>query len=248
MPNIPWHENDEFWELWYPFIFNQSSFKNAITEVEQLITLLGLKPNSIVLDLCCGVGRHSIELAKKGFIVTGVDRTKKYLESAKNITKKQNLDIDFILEDMRKYRKINYFDSVFNLYTSFSYFEDPEEDVLVLKNALKSLKKGGKLVIDLMGKEILARIFQEKDWQEIDGVYALEERKVSKGWSWMENRWIIINKGEIKEFEVNHRLYSGKEMENLMREVGFSKVSIFGDFKGSSYDQNANRLVVIAIK
>ena len=78
----PWHEDDTFWETWGPVMFTDQRLADAVEQVENVISLLGIKPGAHVLDLGCGVGRHSLELARRGFQVTGVDRTQRYLEQA----------------------------------------------------------------------------------------------------------------------------------------------------------------------
>ena len=115
-------------------------------------------------------------------------------------------------------------------------------------NVYRSLKPGGTFVIELMGKEILARIFQERDWQEQDGAFILYERRVTDSWTWMENRWIIIKDSKRTEFKITHRLYSATELASLLVECGFRQVNAFGDLSGSPYDHTAKRLVMIAHK
>jgi hypothetical protein len=100
----------------------------------------------------------------------------------------------------------------------------------------------------MMGKEVLARIFRERDWHEENGTIFLEERKLSNGWSWIQNRWIMIKGGERKEFTFSLRLYSGEELSSLLSESGFNSVELFGDLSGMPYDHAANRLVAVAIK
>ena len=75
-----WHEQDQFWEM-VP-LFGPDRLEMAPEEVEGVISLLGIEPGASVLDLCCGVGRHSLELARRGYRVTGVDRTASYLQTA----------------------------------------------------------------------------------------------------------------------------------------------------------------------
>ena len=243
-----WHENDEFWETWSSFMFTENTIKSASEDVESIISLLNLDKNLKILDLCCGIGRHTYEFAKRGYTVTGVDRTSKYLQQAKDRLSNDDLVAEFIQEDMRKYKSSNTFDVVINLFTSFSYFKEIEDDKQVLRNICESLKPGGISVIELMGKEILARIFQSRDWEEIDGVYALQQRETSQDWSWMKNKWIIIKEGVIKEYFVEHRLYSAFELKIMLKEVGFSEIKVYGDFKGSPYNENARRLICIAKK
>ena len=242
----PWYDQDEFWAATAPVLFHQARWDRAPAEVDGIVSLLGLVPGSSVLDLCCGPGRHSIELARRGYQVTGVDRTASYLEEASARAKKEDLEIEFVHEDMRNFVRANAFDAVLNMYTSFGYFEDPEEDQNIISNIRASLKPGGALFLDAMGKEILARIFRERDWVEIDDVIMLEERELSKNWGWVKSRWIILREGEMKEFTLELRPYSGVELSGLLIKSGFDSVEIYGDMEGAPYDQNAKRLITVA--
>lgn len=243
-----WHESDEFWQTAESVLFSKQRWENAPIEIDNVISLLQLKSGAKVLDLCCGVGRHSLELAKKGFLVTGVDRTKRYLIQAKQKAKQAKLPIKFIQADMRKFCRPNAFDAVINMFTAFGYFENPNDDKRVVKKVYLSLKPGGVLLLELMGKEILARIFLERSWQEENGTIILEERKLSQNWGWIENRWILLKDGKQHEFKVSHRLYSAVELSNLLKECGFKKIEVYGDLTGASYDHTAKRLVVKAGK
>ncbi len=243
-----WYDDDWFWETFGPTMFGQKRWEDAPKEVDELILLLGIKSGSVILDLCCGQGRHSLELARRGFRVTGVDRTTSYLSEAKKRAKADGLHIEFIEEDMRKFSRAEGFDVVINMFTAFGYFEDLAEDKRVLSNIFSSLRKGGKLIIDVMGKEILARIFCERDWQEQDEFFVLQERKVSQNWSRMENRWILLKNGRQYETKFSHRLYSATELLGLLTDSGFSCINIYGDLTGAEYDHNAKRLIAVANK
>jgi len=216
--------------------------------VVKALALLKLEPGAAVLDLCCGPGRHSLELARRGFKVTGVDRTARFLEEARRRAEAEGLVIEFVQGDMRTFRRPEAFDAVINLFTSFGYFDDPQEDKQVLENVYTSLRPNGKLLLDTMGKEVLARIFRERDWFEQDGALFLEERRLLEGWSRIETRWIIVRDGEQEEFTLKLRLYSGAELRALLREIGFRRVELFGNLDGEPYDQNARRLVALAEK
>jgi len=243
-----WHEEDDFWEIMAPKIFGKQHWQRAPVEVGNVISLLKLGQGAYVLDLCCGPGRHSLELARRGFQVVGVDRTSKYLEAARRQAEAEGLNVDFMQEDMRNFCRPDTFNAVLNLYTSFGYFENPEDDRKVLRNVHLSLKTGGKLLMDLMGKEVLAGVFRERDWHEENGVIFLEERKLNSGWSWVQARWIMIKGNERKEFTLSHRLYSGAELSSLLAESGFSSVELYGDLSGMPYDHTAKRLVALATK
>ena len=242
----PWYENNDFWRTVGPVLFRKSRWEMASEEVGHVISLLRIEPGAKVLDLCCGVGRHSIELARRGFKVTGVDITPHYLREARHKAKKAKLNIEFIKDDMRNFRRRNAYDVVINLFGSFGYFRDQRDDYRVAKNAYSSLKKNGSFIIELMGKEILARIFQKRDWYEIDDTIVLEERKTDKDWKRIESRWIIVKGKRKKEYTISLRLYSAVELSALLQSVGFRKIDVYGDLKGSPYDQVAKRLVVVA--
>ncbi len=242
----PWYEEDSFWETVAPVLFSERRWSDAPTEVQHVVSLLGISPGARVLDLCCGVGRHSLELARRGFHVTGVDKTAVYLESARRQAKAEGLDVEFVQDDMRAFCSPDAFDAAINLFTSFGYFEDPEDDRRVVMNVYRSLRSDGAFLMDLMGKEVVARVFQERGWREEDGIILLEERKVSNNWGWIENRWVIVKDGEKREVKISLRLYSAVELSALLRECGFDTVDVYGDVKGAPYDHMAKRLVAVA--
>ena len=243
-----WHEDERFWRTFAPTMFGTKQWEDAPREVDELTSLLGIKSGSVILDLCCGPGRHCLDLARRGFRVTGVDRTSAYITEARKRARAEKLDIEFIQEDMRKFSRHEGFDVVINMFTAFGYFEDLAEDKRVLSNIYRSLRKGGKLIIDIISKEILARIFQKRDWHARDGFFVLQERKVIQNWSRMENRWILLKNGRCYETRFSHRLYSAVELSDLLRDSGFSRVNIYGDLTGADYDHNAKRLIAVANK
>ena len=155
-----WHEDDTFWVETLPVLFPESRVREAHKEIEQILALADIPSGAVVLDLCCGIGRHSLELARRGFRVTGVDRTKQYLDLAAAGAGRESLSLELIQEDMRAFRREESYDAVLNLFTSFGYFEDPRDDQRVVDNVYASLRSGGVLVMQLMSKEVLARIFR----------------------------------------------------------------------------------------
>jgi len=245
----PWHEQDEFWSETESLMFTPKRIEDAVDEIDKIETLLELESDMHVLDMSCGLGRHSHELARRGYRVTAVDRTERYLRKAATMAESENLDIEFVQEDMREFCRPATFDVAINLFTSFGYFEDPDDDRKSATNLYESLKPGGVLIMEMMGKEIIARIFQERDWHETeDGTLVLEERKVSRDWGWMENRWIMIRGNERREQHFCHRPYSAAELTTLLLGCGFKTAQAYGGIDGSPYDHQAKRLVVVARK
>ena len=107
---------------------------------------------------------------------------------------------------------------------------------------------GGAALFEMMGKEVLARVFRERDWVEIDDVILMEERTVGKEWNWMETRWILLRNQERKEFKLFLWLYSAREICQLLEDVGFGSVDVYGSLEAVPYDQKAVRLVAVARK
>ena len=153
-----WFENEDLWRDLYPYLFPPERFEAAGEEVTALLELAGFSGKR-VLDLCCGPGRHSVELARRGYEVTGVDRSPYLLERAQDRTAEMGVEVEWVLDDMRSFRRPAAFGLAINLYTSFGYTSSEAHDMRVLRNVRESLQPGGSLVMELMGKEILASIF-----------------------------------------------------------------------------------------
>jgi SAM-dependent methyltransferase len=250
MTHMPaWYEDDTFWETFGPSIFTAERTSQTAAEVGAIIALLQLKPGSMVLDLCCGPGRHSLEFARRGFLVTGVDRTSSYLEQARERTLSEHLSIEFLKSDMRSFVRQDTFDAALNFLTSFGYFEDPTDDFKVAQNLALSLKVGGKFLLEANGKEIVARNFQERRWRRNnDGTFLLEEARIGNGWDLVKMKWILAGDGMTKEFALSVRLYAASELIALLKRAGFREARAFGDVSGVPYDDKAKRLVVVALR
>jgi SAM-dependent methyltransferase len=245
---VPWHEQDDFWIDIGSVLFSMFHQTDTPAEIDKIVSLTGIKPGMAVLDLGCGIGRHSLELARQGYSVTGVDRTDAYLKTARENAGKEGLNVEFIRQDMREFRRPNGYDAVISMFTSFGYFEDPDDDRQVADNMFACLRPNGVLLIDVAGQEIVKRIWQDKDWHENEDVFLLEERSHSDDWSWCESRWILFKDGIKTEQRFSNRLYSAQMMTSLLLQTGFSRTEIYGSLAGTPYDETAQRLVVVGRK
>jgi 2-polyprenyl-3-methyl-5-hydroxy-6-metoxy-1,4-benzoquinol methylase len=136
-----WFDDEAFWRELYPFMFSGRRIAEADEQMAKVLALT--KPaGKAVLDLCCGDGRCSIALAKKGFRVTGVDRTAYLLNKARARARSASLKIEWVREDMRDFVRPAAFDLVISMFTSFGYFDDKGEDLRVLENMFASLRAG----------------------------------------------------------------------------------------------------------
>jgi SAM-dependent methyltransferase len=243
-----WFADDEFWVVSYPFMFPDTSFTSAVEDVPKIVALSGVM-GTTVLDQCCGPGRYSIPLAKHGYAITGVDRTAFLLEKARAYAEAEQVKVEWVQEDMRHFIRPHTFDLVLNLYTSFGFFDDPGDNRDVLRNVFTSLKTDGVLVLDVAGKEVLARVFQPTGSKTMpNGNLLVQRRAVIDDWSKMDNEWIIIENDVARTFRLRHWVYSGHELKDLLASVGFSHNALYGDFDGAAYGPNARRLIAVARK
>ncbi len=247
MPENEWFEDQIFWEQFESALFPEERLERTSEQVDRFVDLLALDEGDSVLDLPCGIGRHSLEFARRGFEVTALDITEEYLNKAESKAKREGLDIEFIREDMREFKREESFNAVINFFTSFGYSKEREDNLKILRNVHTSLKSEGRFLLDVMGKEILRRVFTERDWRRLDEGYFLEERSFNEESNMLESRWILIrNDGEVREHEFLYKAYTASELERLLREAGFAEIDIYGDLERASYDQDASRLIALA--
>jgi SAM-dependent methyltransferase len=243
-----WFEDDALWRAMTPLLFSQ---KRAGNPAEQVLKALKLvKPRGKdILDLCCGPGRWSVPLAQRGFRVTGVDRTKYFLKRARAKARSAKVRIAWVRQDMRDFVRPGAFDVALSTFTSFGYFDDKGEDLLVLRNIFTSLRPGGSLLMEMAGKEILARIYQPTTSSQLpDGSVLFERHEVSDGWSRMRNEWTFVKDGKARTWRFHVTIYSGQELRDRLEQAGFAGVKLFGSFDGEEYGANAQRLIVVGRK
>jgi SAM-dependent methyltransferase len=242
-----WFADEEFWIASYPFMFPDRRIEEAEREVEQILTLTEQTAGA-VLDLACGPGRHAVALARRGFAVTGVDRSAFLLGKARSRAKELGLAIDFVHDDMRAIRRPATYDVALSLFTSFGFFQDDADNQRVLDNVAESLKPGGVFVLDMLGKEILARIFTPTGSTEAPDGLVIQRRRVASDWSRVDNEWILLKDERTRTFRFGHWIYSAREIEWMFRKAGFGDVRVFGSLAGIPYGPGAERLVVIGTK
>lgn len=243
-----WFADESFWLALYPFLFPEERFAVAAAQVEQLLALTDIR-GGVVLDLCCGPGRHATVLAKKGFTVTGVDISPFLLEQAKARARTEGATVEWMLDDMRHFVRPEAYDLVLSLFTSFGFFGNKNDDLKVLGNIYQSLKPGGACVMDMLGKERLAKTFQPTTSQQApDGTLLVQRHEIVDDWSRIRNEWILIQDGRVRSFTFHLTLYSGQELKDGLYAVGFRRVRLCGDLEGNAYGPQAQRLVAVAWK
>jgi SAM-dependent methyltransferase len=244
-----WFADEEFWQDTYEVMFPPGRFEKTPGEIDRLLELVDMEPGR-ALDLCCGPGRHSCELAARGWQVTSVDRSPFLLGQARHHAEEREVDLELVECDMREFRRAGAFDLALSLFTSFGYFDDDEDNQLVLGNLAESLAPGGALVMDMVGKEVLARVYRDAQVAEAhdESTLLIERPRVLPGWQRVENEWIVLQNGQARSYRFRHWLYSGRELSQMLKRAGFERCDLYGGLDGSPYDTTAGRLVAVAWK
>jgi len=221
--------------------------KSAASEVDAILRMLNITRPSRILDLCCGFGRHSIILAKKGHQVTGLDLSEKFLQKARDKADMLNLRLELEQRDMRDIQHMNEFDAVINLFTAFGFFDSEADDLMVLQGISRALKPDGQFLIDTINRDNVIYSRQTQTWTIENGLVVLEERFFDFFKSRLEiAHHLVENSGVKRKLESSFRLYTLREMLDMFSRAGLTLTDVYGDFDGSHYNANSPRMILVA--
>lgn len=223
--------------------------QQAEKEATFLIEALKMKKGSLILDLACGQGRHSIALAQHGMNVVGVDTSKQLLRTAKQRAEENKVNVSFIKDDMRIYCVPKHYDTVLILGNSFGYFNDIDNE-RVLSKVASSLKPCGQFVLDLSNTlGMLRRPITGKWTQKITGGKLTTQTLDFNPKTFQVSMQWQIFKNKIKTSLIGTlRLYTPPEITRLLAEHGFIIKKTYGSFSNESYNIKTKRYLVIAQK
>jgi len=239
--------NDWFNSSEYLEVYKHRNEKDAENHIKFVLSNIKLERKSKILDMACGAGRHSIILAKQGFNVTGIDLSENLLSEAKKNASEEKLTIKFIKSDIREFNTEDRFNLILNLFTSFGYFNKEEDNFLVLQKAFEFLEKSGFFILDFFNKNYLLKNLIPLTEEIQEDKKIIQKRFIRKGR--VEKTIEIFTNEDKKEFSESVKLYSNQELVNMLLEIGFEIVSLFGDFDGSVFDiDNSPRFIAICKK
>ena len=221
----------------------------GLKEARVIAKLLGLHKGDKVLDLCCGTGRHAVPLARRGVEVLGIDATPAYLAEARKNAKGSGAK--FLLGDMRKLPMTREFDAVINMWTSFGYFTDPQDDRKAMRAIAGALKPGGVFLIDIVNADYLRRHAQPRRWDEIeDGGYRLEDFYMFEGRDPGHiNTWTLLRPGKAPASATFFvRSYDASRLSRLLRWSGLIPNGRWGGLNGEPFDRHDSPRLVMRAK
>lgn len=204
---------------------------NTAQDVDALVRVAGLKPSHHILDLCCGQGRHSIELARRGFeYVTGLDRSRYLVRLARRRASREGVRVTFREGDARKFRlPAASFDAVTLLGNSFGYFDREEDDLAVLRSVLRVLRPHGCLFLDLTDGDWMRAHYEPRSWEWLDqNHFVCRERALAQDGRRLVSREVVTHaeRGVIADQFYAERLYSQEEILSLLKDAGFVDVEL----------------------
>ncbi|MBQ0865525.1 class I SAM-dependent methyltransferase [Streptomyces sp. RK75] len=240
-------QDDDFWTEFHDFLFSEQRHAQA-EELLDTSPLLSFPADARVLDMCCGPGVFTVPLARRGHDVTGVDTSGAMLDRARKRAAEAGVRVAYVRADAREYENPGGFDLVLNLFTSFGYFEDPADNARMLRTMYSCLAPGGTLVLDLAGKELLARKVTPPKVVRRGEDLMVQTDTVLDDWARLRSDWVLVRGERVTRATLVWFVYSAVELRRMAQEAGFGRVEVFGGFDGRPYDENAERLVLRAIR
>lgn len=245
---------------WYTQIFNEDYFRTISKssprqtrrEAKFIVDRLGIEKGARVLDLCCGYGRHTIELAKQGFDMVGLDLSMVMLKKALADAQAGNQIIKFVHGDMQKLTFKAVFDAVYNVQTSFGYFDDLR-NFKVLQGVYRALKPGGVLLIETINRDFVVEELPLRLWWKATECMLLEEIDMEHftGVLKIKRSFVFEDSGRAPwEQNIHIRLYTPIELRAMLMRAGFNVLELSGDYSlpGAFFGATSPRIIFVAEK
>lgn len=246
---VDWFRNPAYLKL-----YRHRSISEAKQTIQTILDVTGFgslspeqKASLSALDIACGGGRHAVELAEQGFAVTANDLSPFLLKETEALALARGVEMRLSQSDMREIRFSEEFNLVVQLFTSFGYFQDREEEQVVITNVYRALKSGGWYVLDFFNSDHVRKSLNPFSSREVDGMRVVEERAIRS--NRIEKLIALSENGKTSRFRESVRLYSYEELEMMVSEAGFEIHTVLGNYDGSRFDPHTSpRLIIIARK
>src|ERR1700694_5153188 len=251
----------DWWQTWfgpgYLALYDAFLAERTPIEVDQIEALLQLRPPRRILDLPCGQGRHAIELARRGYEVTGVDLSAYMLGVARERAEAHGVKARWLIGDMREALPGETFDLILNLFTSLGYFDDEADDRRVCLAAASMLEPGGRFLLEVINGQRIMGNFQEREWFTVGDTAVMERRTLDRAARVMARRSLdrptrrmvverTVSSTDGEETSVHAvRLYSGPALKTMLHAAGFSRLELYGDWDGAPLTPESLRVLAV---
>jgi len=247
---MAWYE--DFFDSWYlKYWIQPITAERTRREVDAIIRHLDLRTDSKILDLCCGQGRHSLDLARRGYQnIIGMDLSPTLLEACRTQSAREGLSLHFLQGDMRQIPFSAEFDGIFNFYTAFGYFEQDEDNQAVLNAVGKALKPGGRFLLDYPCLEGRMANWKTQEFFEYDDGTIMLHEILHDVWSQtIQNHVLYITKDNQRHrtgFTLRH--YYGRELQQCFQRAGLKTLAAYGSIDGGALTNRDTRILVLGEK
>lgn len=226
--------------------------ERSVYDVNGLISLLGLQEGQRLLDVPCGYGRHSVQLAARGFDVTGIDINSFFLDKAAEAARSRGVSLKLRSQDMRSLDYDQEFGAVLNLCYSFGFFRSEEENMRVLENFYKALKPGGKYLMntDVNMPRVRQGTYKFNEERElVNGGKLIIRERYNPATRRMDGVWTVSSSdGTEQTNDYSVRVYEEDEFRDLCLKAGFSSCQVYSSWSAAPYDPEAEEIYFVAVK
>ncbi|MBC7425129.1 MAG: methyltransferase domain-containing protein [Bacteroidia bacterium] len=240
----PWYR-EWFNSPFYHKLYCNRNEDEARNFIRKIVEKLNLPDGAEVLDLACGKGRHALTLSENNFNVTGVDLS---FESIAEAKKNQKANLHFFVHDMRIPFAKKRFNCVFNLFTSFGYFESPADNLKTLNAVTESLKKNGLFVQDFFNSNKVIRTLVPHEKKPSQGTDFYITR-VMRGRYLYKDINLVDDEGRLCHFREIVEAISQEEFKDLYKKAKLGMLEIYGSYDLEPFDiDNSDRLIMVSKK
>lgn len=239
----------EWFEEWFDTKYYHILYKSRTDEeakrfIENLIEKFVFSKDASYCDMACGKGRHSIFLNSKGYKVTGLDLSPNNIKHAKAF---ENESLKFSEHDIRNVYKENSFDVMLNLFTSFGYFENNEENQKAVLAMAKNIKPGGKLILDYMNSRKAIEEFNTYYVKSVDGIDFTIDKKIEKGYIYKHISFTDNKKSH--NYEERVKLLFLDDFIDFFNKSGLKLKEVYGNYDLQNYDEHlSDRMIMFCEK
>jgi ubiquinone/menaquinone biosynthesis C-methylase UbiE/Holliday junction resolvase len=242
LPGLVFDKMGKYWDI-------LTSTHPTEKEVDLIEKVVG--NDGLMLDLCCGTGRHGISLVKKGWQIVGADLSESLLRIAKNKMQKEGVSLPLVQCEMQNLPfKSEVFSGVINMFTSFGYLPSEKEDLKSLKEVARALRSDGHFLLDIINRDHVLRVFKESDTADF-GVFTMEEkRSLDRNKMKVTSQWIVTPKDTGEQMVLTHelRLYTSEGLRQMLTSAKLAPKAMYGNYKAETYSTESSRLIILAQK
>ena len=226
----------------YHILYKDRDHSEAESFMSNLTNYLNIPEGGKILDLACGKGRHAVHLNSLGYDVTGVDLSENSITYAKQF---ENDTLHFEVHDMCKPFDKK-FDAVFNLFTSFGYFENENDNLRTVQAIKSDLNDHGFGVIDFMNAKFVVDNLVEENTKSVEGIDFLQKRRLENGYIVKDISFNVDN--ENYNFQERVRAFTLQDFEAMFEKANIHLLDVFGDYKLGKFDENGSERLIMIFK